>query len=66
VVERIDYISIVQKGRDIEQHGIRVLRDTNISRIKKAVEYWVSMSQKPQWELHKKWYECEKGWEKIN
>jgi hypothetical protein len=30
-VERIDYISTVQKGRDIEERGIRVLRDSSIS-----------------------------------
>jgi hypothetical protein len=29
-VERIDYISAVQKGRDVEEHDIRVLRDNNI------------------------------------
>jgi hypothetical protein len=43
-----------------------VLRDTNISCIRKEVEYWVRISKKPQWELHKKWSECEKGWENIN
>jgi hypothetical protein len=50
----------MQKGRDAEEHGIRVLRDRSISRIKKAVKYQVSMAQEPQWA------ECEKGWEKIN
>jgi hypothetical protein len=29
--ERIDYINEVQKGRDIKEHGIRVLMDNNIS-----------------------------------
>ena len=24
------------------------------------------MAQEPQWEIQKKWAECEKGWEKIN
>jgi hypothetical protein len=38
VVEIIYYISAVQKGRDVEEHGIRVLRDNNISRIRKATE----------------------------
>jgi hypothetical protein len=66
VVEIIDYISAVQKGRDAEEHGIRVLRDSNISWIRKEVEYWVSMAQEPQREIQKKWAECEKGWEKIN
>jgi hypothetical protein len=44
VVDRIDYIRAVHKGRDIEEHGIRVLRDSSISLIKKEVEYWISMA----------------------
>jgi hypothetical protein len=24
------------------------------------------MAQEPQWEIHKKWAKCKKGWEKIN
>jgi hypothetical protein len=43
VVESIDYISAVQKGQDAEEHGIQVLRDSNISRIRKTVEYRVSV-----------------------
>jgi hypothetical protein len=65
-VERIDYINVVQKGRDAEEHDIRVLRDNNIDRIRKAAEYWVKMAQEPQWEIQEKWVECEKSWEKIN
>jgi hypothetical protein len=65
-IERIDYISVVQKGRDAEEHGIRVLRDNSIDRIRKAIEYWVKMAQKPQQEIQEKWFECEKSWEKIN
>jgi hypothetical protein len=38
-VERIDYISVVQKGREAEEHNIRVLRDRNIDCIKKSAEY---------------------------
>jgi hypothetical protein len=57
VVEIIDYISVVQKGQDAEEHGIQVLRDSSISQIKKATEYWVSMAQEPQWEIQKKWVE---------
>jgi hypothetical protein len=30
-LEQIDYISLVKKGRDSEEHGIRVLMDRNIS-----------------------------------
>jgi hypothetical protein len=38
-VERIDYINAFQKGRDAEEHDIRVLRDNIIDRIRKAAEY---------------------------
>jgi hypothetical protein len=41
VVEIIDYINVVQKGRDTEEHDIQVLRDNNIDHIRKSVEYWV-------------------------
>jgi hypothetical protein len=53
-VERIDYISAVQKGRDIEEHDIRVLRDSSIDRIRKSVEDWVKMAQESQWEIQEK------------
>jgi hypothetical protein len=38
-VERIDYINAVKKGRYVEEHGIWVPRNCNISRIKKAAKY---------------------------
>jgi hypothetical protein len=38
-LERIYYISVVQKGQDVEENDIRVLRDNNINRIRKSVEY---------------------------
>jgi hypothetical protein len=53
-VERIDYINTVQKGRDVEEKGIWVLRDNNIDRIRKSVEYSVNMAQEPQWESQEK------------
>jgi hypothetical protein len=34
-VERIDYISAVQRGQDAKEHDIRVLRDSNIDHIRK-------------------------------
>jgi hypothetical protein len=40
--------------------------DNNIARIRKAIEYWVSMVQEPQQKMQKRWEECEKSWEKIN
>jgi hypothetical protein len=66
VVEMIDYISTIQKGWDTEENKIRVLRDNNIDRIRKAIEYWVKKTQEPQREIQEKWDECEKRWEKIN
>jgi hypothetical protein len=65
-MEKIDYISMVQKGRDIEEHGIQVLRDSNIDYIRKSVEYWVNMAQEPQQEIQEKWSDCERIWTKIN
>jgi hypothetical protein len=38
-LDRIDYISVVQKGQDSKEHDIRVLMDNIISRIRKVVEY---------------------------
>jgi hypothetical protein len=34
-VEKIEYINVVQKGRDIEENDIWALRESNIDRIKK-------------------------------
>jgi hypothetical protein len=66
VVERIDYINTVQQGRDVEEHGIWVLRDRSIDRINKSVEYWVKMAQEPHQEIQEKWVECERSWSNIN
>jgi hypothetical protein len=66
VVERINYISAVQKGRDGKEHDIQVLRDININQIRKAIEYWVKLSKEPQREIQEKWTKCEKRWENIN
>jgi hypothetical protein len=38
-LERIEYISVVQKGQDVEEHDIWVLRDKNIDHIRKSNEY---------------------------
>jgi hypothetical protein len=50
-VERIDYINIVQRGRDAKEHSIRVLRESNIDRVKKSTEYRVKMAQEPHREI---------------
>jgi hypothetical protein len=63
---QIDYISAVKKGRYSEDHDIRVLMDSNISRIRKAAKYWVTMVQEPQQKIPERWGECKKIWEKIN
>jgi hypothetical protein len=46
-MEKINYISAVKKGWDAKEHDIRVLRESNIKRIKKLTEYWVKMSWEP-------------------
>jgi hypothetical protein len=38
-LEHINYISVVQKGRDSKEHDISVLMYSIISRIRKAAEY---------------------------
>jgi hypothetical protein len=58
--------SVVQQGRDAEEHDIRVLRDSSIDRIKKSAEYWVRMAQEPHREIQEKWVECENNWTKVN
>jgi hypothetical protein len=65
-VERIDYINMVQKGRHVEEHDIRVLRDNVIDSMRKATKYWVKMAEEPQREIQEKWDDCEKSREKIN
>ena len=54
-VERIDYINLVQQGRDDEEHEIWVLRESNIDRIRKLVEYWVKMAQETYLEIQERW-----------
>jgi hypothetical protein len=61
-VERIEYINAMQKGRDVEDHGIRVLRESSIDHIKKSTEYWEKMARG----IQEKWAKCEKTWFKIN
>lgn len=60
-LERINYISEIQNGRDSEEHGIRVLMNNSITWIQKAVEHWVSMVQEPQRKMQETWAECEKS-----
>jgi hypothetical protein len=61
-VERLDYINVIQQGRDAEENDIWVLRDSNIDCIKKSIEYWVKMAQETHKEIQGKWVECEKSW----
>jgi hypothetical protein len=65
-MEIIDYIGVVQKGQDAEENEIRVLRESSIDQIRKAVEYWVKMAQEPQWEIQERWVDCERSWVNIN
>jgi hypothetical protein len=66
VVERINYITAVQKGQDPKEHNIQVLRDNNIDRIRKSTEYRVKMAQEPQQDIQEKWVDFERRWTKIN
>jgi hypothetical protein len=65
-VERIDYINTVQQERDVEEHGIQVLKESNIDHIRKLIKYWVKMDQEPHQEIQEKWAECERSRTKIN
>jgi hypothetical protein len=55
-MERVDYISVFQQGRDIEEHKIWVLKESSLDRIKKSTEYWEKMAR----EMQEKWAKCEK------
>ena len=39
VVERLEYIEVVQQGQEKEEHGIRLLRKNSLDRIKRSVDY---------------------------
>jgi hypothetical protein len=39
VMERVNYIGVVQQGLDKEEHDIRVLNESSHDRIKKSVKY---------------------------
>jgi hypothetical protein len=65
-MEQINYISAVQQGQDVEGHGIQMINERNIDRIRKSTEYWVKMAQEPHREIQEKWVECEKIWTNIN
>jgi hypothetical protein len=59
-MERIEYTSAVKKGRDIEEHDIRVFRESNIDHINKSDKYWEKMVWELHWEIQEKWAKCEK------
>jgi hypothetical protein len=65
-VEIIEYISMVKKGRDAEEHDIQVLIERSIDCIKKSIEYWEKMAWEPHREIQGKWAKCEKSWVKIS
>jgi hypothetical protein len=54
-MERIDYINVVQQGRDTKEHDIRVLKESNLDRINKSPKYWEKMAQEPHREIQEKW-----------
>jgi hypothetical protein len=48
VLEKIEYIREIQKGRGEEEHGIRMLIDESLVRFKTTTEYWVQLVIEPQ------------------
>jgi hypothetical protein len=66
VLEQIQYVWEIQKGRGSEEHGIRMLQDGSLARFQKAVECWTQLVVEPQQNMKDRWEECLKNWEKIN
>jgi hypothetical protein len=48
VLAQIEYIREIQKGRGEEEHGIRMLADESLVRIRIATKYWVQLVIEPQ------------------
>jgi hypothetical protein len=46
-MKRVDYIGVVQQGRDKEEHDIQVLNERSLDHINKSAEYWEKMSREP-------------------
>jgi hypothetical protein len=61
VVERVDYIGVVQQGWDTEESDIQVLKESNLDRIRKSTKYWEKMTREPHREIQEKWAKCEKN-----
>jgi hypothetical protein len=66
VVERLEYIEVVQQGREKENHGIQLVGKSSLDRMKKYFKYWVKMTWDPHQEIQKQWGKCQKHWGKIN
>jgi hypothetical protein len=66
VVERLEFIEVVQKDRENEDHGIQLVIKSSLNRMKRSTEYWAKMSRIPHEEIQEKWARCQKQWDKIN
>jgi hypothetical protein len=65
MVKRLEYIEAVQQGRDKEKHGIEVIGESSLNRIKCSTEYWAKMSRDPHQEIQEQWTRCNKHWDTI-
>jgi hypothetical protein len=59
-VERLEYIEVVQQGREQERHGIRLVRKRSLDHMKSYAEYWAKMSWDPYREIQQQWARCQK------
>jgi hypothetical protein len=66
VVERLEYIEVVQQGRDKEKYGIQMKGKISLNRMNRSAEYWAKMSRDPHQEIQEQWTRCKKHWDKIN
>jgi hypothetical protein len=66
VLAQIEYIREIQKGRGEEEHGIRMLADESLVRIRVATKYWVQLVVEPQQKMQEIWEECLRNWNNIN
>jgi hypothetical protein len=66
MLEKIEYIREIQKGRGVEEHGIRMLTDESLVRFKTTIEYWVQLVIEPHRRMQEIWEECLGNWNNIN
>jgi hypothetical protein len=65
-VETLEFIEAVQKGREKEDHDIRLVSKISLNHMKRSAEYWAKMSRISHEEIQEQWARCQKHWDKIN